>query len=300
MGRRRDLKGSRSRIRPKWRREQLGTTRLVTRSPTRSEGVCSEQPRQCHDSNAEGRGIAGLLCDGPNAARAHAREGFAGRCADDLPGSRQRCLITEEWFQCHEFHRLGRMSPTRRWTSVQGNCVSPVRQYLGGLRSDGKRRVGIWLSYYLGAEGDKEYLSRIGTMFLVAMVARVMKPGVSVITCSSWKDLRARGNHRRAKSSAASGSATACPIFAAEKTSQHRKPQIGLFEVAEMSALDKARSRRAEGLRYEIRRAIPAELWAQRSHRAAAMRFCHTTNKAVYVRDETGGRRFWPVKVGGN
>src|SRR3954465_4234714 len=39
-------------------------------------------------------------------------------------------------------------------------------------------RWRAWLTYYLGAEEQpKEYLAGIGTMFFVAIVARVMKPG---------------------------------------------------------------------------------------------------------------------------
>ena len=52
----------------------------------------------------------------------------------------------------------------------------PVLDYLRGLKWDGKPRLATWLSVYLGAELS-EYTKMIGTMFLIAMVARVRKPG---------------------------------------------------------------------------------------------------------------------------
>ena len=56
----------------------------------------------------------------------------------------------------------------------------PVRDYLNGLRWDGVRRVHSWLHTYLGAKWGghaTEYVGGIGTMFLVAMVARVFERG---------------------------------------------------------------------------------------------------------------------------
>jgi len=52
----------------------------------------------------------------------------------------------------------------------------PIRIYLEALEWDGASRLTNWLNTYLGAE-DTEYHSRIGSMFLVAMVARIFEPG---------------------------------------------------------------------------------------------------------------------------
>jgi predicted P-loop ATPase len=52
----------------------------------------------------------------------------------------------------------------------------PIRNYLGRLEWDGRRRLDTWLSAYLGAEASP-YAAAIGRMFLIAMVARIAEPG---------------------------------------------------------------------------------------------------------------------------
>src|SRR5262249_46996546 len=52
----------------------------------------------------------------------------------------------------------------------------PVVNYLMSLQWDGTRRLGTWLTVYLGAEMNQSN-EHIGRMFLTAMVARVCNPG---------------------------------------------------------------------------------------------------------------------------
>jgi virulence-associated protein E/bifunctional DNA primase/polymerase-like protein len=52
----------------------------------------------------------------------------------------------------------------------------PVRDYLNALQWDGTPRLATWLNVYTGAEPN-EYHARIGSMFLISMVARIFMPG---------------------------------------------------------------------------------------------------------------------------
>lgn len=55
---------------------------------------------------------------------------------------------------------------------------NPAREYFNKLEWDGKERLATWLQYYAGCEKDPmDYLSWVGTKWMVAAVRRAKRPG---------------------------------------------------------------------------------------------------------------------------
>jgi predicted P-loop ATPase len=206
----------------------------------------------------------------------------------------------QEYLQRNGLNRLGKDTAHQAIDLVaREHAFHPVRAYLDGLTWDGTRRIHMWLSYYLGAE-PSAYTTEIGRLFLIAMVARIMKPGVKADYMIVLEGEQGAGK------------STACRILAGEwfsdslpalhngdavRISMHLRGKW-LIEIAELSSVGKAETGALKAFLTQ-----PEERYTPKYGRNEVIEprqclFIGTTNQSEYLRDETGGRRFWPVKTG--
>jgi predicted P-loop ATPase/5S rRNA maturation endonuclease (ribonuclease M5) len=175
-------------------------------------------------------------------------------------------------------------------------AFDPLRDYLDGLQWDGTPRLASWLTTYCGAE-PSAYVSEVGRRWCISAVARGFKPGVKA-DCM----LVLEGAQGRRKSSALAALAgedwfsDALPQMGTKDASSYLRGKW-IIEVAELEAMRKE----MDAIKAFISRQVETYRPAYGREEVSEPRRCifaGSTNKDDWQRDETGGRRFWPVKVG--
>jgi predicted P-loop ATPase len=182
-------------------------------------------------------------------------------------------------------------------TVARENRVHPVRNYLHTLNWDGTPRLYSWLTRYLGVE-DSPYVQAVGSRFLISAVARVEQPG-----CKADQVLILEGPQGTLKSSALQ--ALADPWFTdrisnlGDKDAAMEIAGMWLVEMAELDALLRAVLSATKSFvtrRYDRFRPPYGKHVVDRARQCV---FAGTINPiGGYLKDPTGGRRFWPVSCG--
>lgn len=176
------------------------------------------------------------------------------------------------------------------------NSFDPLKDYLRALSWDGVKRLDGWLTNYCGAEAT-DYTREVGRRWLISAVARAVKPG-----CKADHMLVLEGSQGARKSSALAALAgeewfsDALPPMNTKDASSYLRGRW-IVEVAELEAM----RREMDAVKAFISRQIESYRPAYGREEVDEPRRCifaGTTNKDSWLRDETGGRRFWPVKVG--
>jgi predicted P-loop ATPase len=175
----------------------------------------------------------------------------------------------------------------------------PVRDYLEGLVWDGQPRVDGWLATYMGAE-NTDYVRAVGRLFLVAAVRRVRDPG-----CKFDEMLVLESPQGYEKSTALETLAMKREWFndKLDLGSRDAQKQIEMLHghwIIEVADMQGYRLAEVNTLKAFLSRTVDkyrtpyARLTSQFPRQCVVV---GTTNDDSYLRDATGNRRFWPVRV---
>jgi len=260
---------------------------------------------RCHTTKA-----GGPLATAHNAVIAlrHAPDGMGDFRFDQMrqtiigphgPLQDQHGIVLHLWMQTAGLRRMGLDAVNEAIAYLaHENAFHPLRERLEALVWDGEDRMSEWLTRYFGAELNT-YHSSIGFWFLISMIARVYKPGCK---CDYMLVLESHQGEEKSQ---------AIEILAGEYYSNNLPDLAGdavrlsmhlagkwIIEVADLDAFSRADATRLKAFLTTDTERYTRKFGRNEVREPRQCVFIGTTNKAVYLRDETGGRRFWPVKCG--
>lgn len=178
---------------------------------------------------------------------------------------------------------------------LAANSFHPVRDYLNGLKWDGRRRLDTLLIDYLGAE-DSDYVRMVTRKTFVGAVARIFRPGVKFDTMLTLLGPQGAGKSTLIKKMGREWfSDTFTTVQGKESFEQLQGCWI--VEVGELAGLNKAETNAIKSYvsktddRYRVAYGRRVENFPRQCI------FIGTSNNNDPLRDATGGRRFWVVAV---
>lgn len=171
----------------------------------------------------------------------------------------------------------------------------PVKQYFEKLAWDETTRIKHWLHTYLGCP-DTPYEQAVGAWWLVSAVARILQPG-----CKADHVLILEGNQGTRKSTALSvlgGEWFAdTPINLDSKDAYMALRGVWIYELQELASLSKADSDKAKSFFSSPKDKFRPPYGRFDVELPRQCVFAGSVNNDAYLKDDTGNRRYWPVRT---
>ncbi len=178
--------------------------------------------------------------------------------------------------------------------ACDANLIHPVKDYLKSLSWDGQPRLCRLYATYFGAD-DNDYTRLISPWWMTSAVARVFDPG-----CKVDSVLILEGAQGAGKSTAVSILADPwfcdTPINIGDVNAYLTMRGRWIIELAELESLNRAEASKAKAFFTSPIDTYRAPYGRDILEIPRQCVFVGTVNHGEYLRDETGGRRFQPVK----
>lgn len=179
------------------------------------------------------------------------------------------------------------------------NAYDPVKDMLDALPTwDGTPRLNTWLSKYFEAKGNAEYNAQVFRKWMVAMVMRVYRPGAKFDWMPIFEGAQGVGKSSFGR------------ILVGDKYFLDWLPNLSDKDSAlslqgmwgtEMGELSQFRKNELESIKAFVTRTVDKLRPPYGRRLIESPRRCvffGTTNRATYLTDDTGNRRFKPLEVG--
>jgi hypothetical protein len=178
------------------------------------------------------------------------------------------------------------------------HIFDPVRDYLDTLAWDGMARLDRWLIDYCRA-ADTPLNRAFSRKVLVAAVRRVRSPGCKFDFIVVLEGPQGIGKSSLLKILAGEENFSDNEILGLDKREQQEAVQgVWIYELCELDGLSKSEVTAIKLFASKTIDSARPAFGRSRVDRRRRLIFIATTNEDTYLRDTTGNRRFWPVKVG--
>lgn len=176
----------------------------------------------------------------------------------------------------------------------------PIKEFLASLPEwDEIPRVDTLLVDFLGAV-DNEYVRAVTRKTLVAAIARVMTPGCKFDTMLVLSGPQGKGKSTLiAKLCGEWFNDSLLLSDTKDKTAAEKLQGYWILEIGELAGLKKTDIETLRGFLSRQNDIYRAAFGRRATPHPRQCVFIGTTNADTYLRDITGNRRFWPVKVPG-
>lgn len=176
------------------------------------------------------------------------------------------------------------------------NRFHPVRSYLNSLVWDGVKRLDTLFIDYLGA-ADSSYTRDAARKSFVAAISRVMSPGCKYDTMPVLTGAQGIGKTSLIQKLGKSWFNNSLETFEGKDAAELLQGSW-LIEIGEMSAYNRSDLETIKGFLSRTHDQFRAAYARRTEKHARQCVFFGTSNRYDYLKDATGGRRFWPIDCG--
>jgi len=179
------------------------------------------------------------------------------------------------------------------------NPYDPVQEYLNGLEWDGVDRLDTAFERYLGVDVERdgaEYVREISRRFFIGLAARGLRPGCQLDTVVILEGKQGVGKSTFVRMLGGAWGTSSAPDLGT-KEARMVATKYWLAELNELEGMRKVEKTRIKAFIAECVDTYRVPYAATPSEFPRRSVFIGTTNSEDYLEDETGNRRYWPVRV---